>query len=168
MELVIRSSSCIFFFQQETATELRISDWSSDVCSSDLSTYGAPRVHAALQQRGIRVARKRVARLMKAAGLQARAWRRNRNRAAVKRFFGELPNRQLNITTSHTDQVWVGDVTYLKVAGRWHYLAIVLDKHTRRLLGWRLGRQSDIALTMAALNQAVVRRRDRQSKRMNS
>src|SRR3546814_4856092 len=51
------------------------------------------------------------------------------------------------------------DVTYLKVAGRWHYLAIVLDKHTRRLLGWRLGRQRDIALTMAALNQAVVRRR---------
>src|SRR3546814_1215743 len=117
---------------------MRISDWSSDVCSSDLrtvedetlltkiraifdaseSTYGAPRVHAALQQRGIRVARKRVARLMKAAGLQARAWRRNRNRAAVKRFFGELPNRQLNITTSHPDQVWVGDVTYLKVAGR--------------------------------------------------
>src|SRR3546814_9176335 len=96
---------------------------------------------------------------MKAAGLQARAWRRNRNRAAVKRFFGELPNRQLNITTSHPDQVWVGDVTYLKVAGRWHYLSIVLDKHTRRLLGWRLGRQRDIALTMAALNQAVVRRR---------
>src|SRR3546814_5517780 len=96
---------------------------------------------------------------MKAAGLQARAWRRNRNRAAVKRFFGELPNRQLNITTSHPDQVWVGDVTYLKVAGRWHYLAIVLDKHTRRLLGWRLGRQRDIALTMTALNQAVVRRR---------
>lgn len=122
-------------------------------------TYGSPRIHAVLRRRGIRVARKRVARLMKSAGLQARAWRRNRNRAAVKRFFGELPNRQLNITTSRADQVWVGDVTYLNVAGRWHYLAIVLDKHTRRLLGWRLGRQRDLALTTAALNQAVTRRR---------
>ena len=122
-------------------------------------TYGSPRIHAVLQQRGICVARKRIARLMKAAGLQARAWRRNRNKAAVKRFFGELPNRQLDIVTSRADQVWVGDVTYLNVVGRWHYLAVVLDKHTRRLLGWRLGRHRDLSLTTAALNQAIVRRR---------
>lgn len=122
-------------------------------------TYGSPRIHAVLQQRGISVARKRVARLMKIAGLQARAWRRNRNKAAVKRFFGELPNRQLDITTSRPDQVWVGDVTYLNIAGRWHYLAVVLDKYSRRLLGWSLGRHRDLSLTMAALNQAVMRRR---------
>src|SRR3546814_19829563 len=74
-------------------------------------------------------------------------------------FFSHLPTRQRNITTCHPDKVRVGDGTYLKVAGRWHYLAICLEKHTRRLRGWRLGRQRDIALTMAALNQAVVRRR---------
>lgn len=122
-------------------------------------TYGSPRIHAVLRQRGISTSRKRVARLMQSAGLQARAWRPNRNKAAVKRFFGELPNRQLDIKTSRPDQVWVGDVTYLRAAGRWHYLAVVLDKHTRRLLGWCLGSRRDLALTTAALNQAVLRRR---------
>jgi putative transposase len=90
--------------------------------------------------------------------MQAKAWRPNRNKAAVKRFFGELPNRQLDITTTAPDQVWVGDVTYLKTGSRWMYLAVVLDKHSRRVLGWRLGRQRDLSLTTAALNQAVLRR----------
>lgn len=104
------------------------------------------------------MAKKRVCRLMKAAGLEAKAWKPNRNKAAVKRFFGELPNRQLDITTSACNQVWVGDVTYLKVGSRWLYLAVVLDKHSRRILGWQLGKRRDLALTTAALNQAVYRR----------
>lgn len=122
------------------------------------ATYGSPRVHAALKQAGISVAKKRVCRLMTAAGLQAKAWRPNRNKAAVKRFFGELPNRQLDFTTTAPDQVWVGDITYLKAGSRWMYLAIVLDKHSRRILGWRLGWKKDLALTIAALNQAVLKR----------
>jgi putative transposase len=122
------------------------------------ATYGSPRVHAALKQQGINVAKKRVSRLMQAAGLLAKAWRPNRNKAAVKRFFGELPNRQLDFTTTAPDQVWVGDITYLKAGRRWMYLAIVLDKHSRRILGWRLGWQKDLALTLAALNQAFLQR----------
>jgi putative transposase len=129
------------------------------IFDSSRATYGSPRIHAALKQRGISVAKKRVCRLMTAAGLQAKAWHPNRNKAAVKRFFGELPNRQLDVTTTAPDQVWVGDITYLKAGSRWMYLAIVLDKHSRRILGWRLGWQKDIRLTIAALNQAVVERR---------
>lgn len=95
---------------------------------------------------------------MTAAGLQARAWRPNRNKAAVKRFFGELPNRQLDVTITAPDQVWVGDITYLRAGTRWMYLAIVLDKYSRRILGWRLGWQKDLSLTIGALNQAFVER----------
>ena len=122
------------------------------------ATYGSPRIHAALKIEGVSVSKKRVCRLMSAAGLQAKAWRPNRNKAAVKRFVGELPNRQLDITTTGPDQVWVGDITYLKAGSRWMYLAIVLDKYSRRILGWRLGWQKDLALTIAALNQAFVER----------
>lgn len=120
--------------------------------------YGSPRIHGVLRQRGVCIGRKRVSRIMREAGLQARSWRPNRSKAATRRFFGELPNRQLGLTTTAPDQIWVGDVTYIKVASRWHYLAVVLDKHSRRILGWRLGKRRDLSLTTAAFNDAVLRR----------
>ncbi len=56
-------------------------------------------------------------------------------------------------------QVWVGDVTYLKVGTCWRYLAVVLDRHSRRVLGWELGSRRDLSLTLKGLNRAVSRRR---------
>jgi putative transposase len=120
--------------------------------------YGSPRIHGVLQQRGIGVGRKRVSRLMREAGLRAKSWQPNRSKAGTRRFFGELPNRQLGLTTTRPDQVWVGDVTYIKVAQRWYYLAVVLDKHSRRILGWRMAKHRDLSLTIAAFNDAIVRR----------
>jgi putative transposase len=122
-------------------------------------TYGSPRIHATLRKRGFRLGKKRVCRLMKGAGLQARGWRPRRSKAGTRRFYGELPNRQLDLVTSRPDQIWVGDVTYIKVAGAWRYLAIVLDKHSRRILGWRFGKRRDLSLTTAAFNDAMLRRR---------
>ena len=55
--------------------------------------------------------------------------------------------------------MWVGDITYLKVGGQWRYLAIVIDKYSRRVVGWSLGRRKDVALTLASLNRAVFHRR---------
>jgi transposase InsO family protein len=77
----------------------------------------------------------------------------------TRRFFGDIPNRVLEVTTTAPGQVWVGDVTYLKVGGSWRYLAVVLDRHSRRVLGWTLGRRRDLALTLKALNRAVAKRR---------
>ena len=57
------------------------------------------------------------------------------------------------------DQVWVGDITYLKVGAIYRYLAVVMDKYSRRVLGWSYGPRKDVALTLRALNSAVRRRR---------
>lgn len=122
-------------------------------------TYGSPRIHAALQAAGTHVGRKRVARLMGERGLRARSARIYRRTPGTRRFFGAVPNRILDLTITACDQVWVGDLTYLKVAGTPRYLAAVMDAHSRRILGWRLGPHRDLPLTLGALDRAVLRRR---------
>ena len=119
--------------------------------------YGAPRIHAVLQQAGWRLGRKRVARLMRAADLRARAARIYRHTRGTRVFFSAIPNRLPG--TTRPDQVWVGDVTWIRLGGQWRYLAAVMDRHSRRVLGWALAAERDLALTMAALNRALLRRR---------
>ena len=121
-------------------------------------TYGSPRIHSALRLVGLRVGCKRVARLMRSAALRARSARIYRRTPGTRRFFATIPNRVLELTTTAPGQVWVGDVTYLKSAGRWRYLAVVLDRHSRRVLGWKLGLKRDLTLTLEALNSACRRR----------
>lgn len=122
-------------------------------------TYGSPRIHAALQLAGLRVGRKRVARLMRSAALKARSARIYRRTLGTRRFFAEIPNRVLGLNTTASGQIWVGDVTYLRSAGRWRYLAVVLDRHSRRVLGWSLRLRRDLTLTRAALNRALLRQK---------
>jgi putative transposase len=122
-------------------------------------TYGSPRVHATLKKAGRRVSRKRVGRLMRSAALKARSARIYRRTPGTRRFFSGIPNRVLGLNTTAPGQIWVGDVTYLRCAGRWRYLAVVLDRHSRRVIGWSLRLTRDLALTADALNCALRRRR---------
>jgi transposase InsO family protein len=124
-------------------------------------TYGSPRIHQALRAAGTRVSRRRVERLMREAGLRARAAKLYRAIPGLHAFFTSIPNRQLDRVVTGPDQVWVGDITYLKVGGMWRYLAVVMDRYSRRIIGWSLGRHKDARLTLAALNHAVVNRRPR-------
>ena len=128
------------------------------VFDASQGTYGSPRVHAALHSAGWRVGRKRLARLMHSAALKARSARIYRKTPGTRRFFATIPNRVLGLNTTAPGQIWVGDVTYLKSAGRWRYLAVVLDRHSRRVLGWKLGLKRDLTLTSEALNRACRRR----------
>ena len=122
-------------------------------------TYGSPRIHAALVQAGWPVGRKRVARLMRESGFKARSARIYRRTPGTRTFFAAIPNRVLGIRTTAPNQIWVGDVTYVKSAGQWRYLAVVMDRHSRRILGWGLAPRRDLPLTLAALNRALLRRR---------
>jgi transposase InsO family protein len=96
---------------------------------------------------------------MREAGLRARAATLYRAIPGLHAFFTSIPNRQLDHIATGPDQVWVGDITYLKVGGAWRYLAVVMDRYSRRVIGWSMSRHKDARLTLAALNHAVVNRR---------
>jgi transposase InsO family protein len=82
-----------------------------------------------------------------------------RRKAGIHRWFGQHPNRVQRTLATRRDQIWVGDVTYLPVGGRWWFLVTVLDQYSRRVLSWRLGSVRDARLTRAAIDAAFRRRR---------
>ena len=123
--------------------------------------YGSPRIHRDLRAEGWAVSRRRVERLMRTAGLRARVAQLYRANPRLHRFYGQHPNRLWTRVATRPDRIWVGDITYLAVRGRWRFLAVVLDQCSRRVLAWRLGRTRDARLTRAGLDAAVRRRRPR-------
>jgi putative transposase len=124
------------------------------------STYGAPRIHADLKDAGIHVGRKRVARLMRNAGLcgvHRRSWRKagtEQNPGAVGA--PDLVNRQFHATAP--DQLWVADVTYVPTVAGWLYLATVLDVFSRRVVGWSMDSHRKTQLVCDAVAMAVTNR----------
>lgn len=122
--------------------------------------YGSPRVTRQLRNNGVTASRRRVARLMRQQRIQGRSARTyRRSRVRQKAFFKRFPNTCRRVSLTTTDQVWVGDVTYIRVAGRWRYLAVVMDKYSRRVLGWSLSHHRNSALTRRALANALRRRK---------
>ena len=122
-------------------------------------TYGSPRIQEALAMRGQRVSGRRVERLMRADGMRARIARVYRPKAGTHRWFGQHSNHVRRTHATRPNQIWVGDVTYVGVSGRWWYLVVVLDQCSRRVLAWRLAATRDSHVTRAVLAAALRRRR---------
>ena len=122
-------------------------------------TYGSPRVLGDLAKEGTHVSRRRVARLMGAGGMRGRVARVYRSKAKLKHMYAQDPNRLWAHRAKRPDAVWVGDVTYLKVAHHWCYLAVVEDQFSRRVLGWSLNRTRGVSLTRRAFDAAYRARR---------
>jgi putative transposase len=126
-------------------------------------TYGAPRIHAELAARGVRVGRKRVARLMRGLGLQGISRRKavvTTQRSATGRPAPDLVDRQF--TVSERDRLWVADITYVPTWTGFLYLAVVLDAWSRRVVGWAMETHLRTGLVLAALNMAVTQRQPTQ------
>jgi len=125
-------------------------------------TYGAPRVHAELAARGMHVGRKRVARLLRAAGLHGVSRRRvvpTTIRDERARPAPDLVERQFQ--AAGPDRLWVADITYVPTWTGFLYLAVVLDAWSRRVIGWAMESHLRTELVLAALNMAIAQRRPR-------
>jgi transposase InsO family protein len=122
--------------------------------------YGSPRVHAELRASGERVARKRVARIMREEHLVARSRRRFRTTTDSKHAFPIAPNLLArDFTAKGPDEAWVTDITFLWTAQGWLYLAAIIDLFSRRVVGWATSQNVDRHLALAALDLALTRRR---------
>jgi putative transposase len=122
--------------------------------------YGSPRIHAELRERGHHTSRKRVARLMRHHGLAARRRRRYRVTTDSRHPFPVAPNvlaRQF--AQAAPDRAWVTDITYIPTGEGWLYLAVILDLCSRFVVGWAMSERITRALTLEALDMALVRRR---------
>jgi putative transposase len=124
------------------------------------STYGSPRVHAALRGKGVRVGKKRVERLMREDGIKARQKRRFRRTTDSNHTHPIAPNvLDRNFTVTAPNKVWVTDVTYIATDEGWMYLAAILDLFSRRVVGWATSATNDRALALDALEKALQARR---------
>jgi len=118
-------------------------------------TYGSPRIHAALKRQGEIIGKRRVERLMREQGIRACSATWSRRSRDMRRFFGRVKNQVHELEVTGTDQVWVSDVTYLKVDGERRYLATVMDRYSRRILGWAYSATRTAALTQRAFRNAL-------------
>ena len=123
-------------------------------------TYGAPRVHAELRAQDVRVGRKRVARLMRGAGLQGVSRRRGTTTTARKRGQGSPPDLvERDFSASAPDRLWVADITYVPTGSGFLYLAVAMDAFSRRVVGWAMAGHLRTDLVLAALDMAVAQRK---------
>lgn len=122
--------------------------------------YGAPRVHAELADAGVHIGRKRVERLMKAAGLKGVSRRRSA-RTTIRddrvRPASDLVDR--NFYAHEPNALWVADIPYVPTWAGFLYLAVVLDAFSRRIVGWAMGHNLKAQLVIDAMNMAVGQRK---------
>lgn len=126
-------------------------------------TYGAPRVLEDLREAGLPTSQKRVARLMRAAGLVARPRPRRRlvttNSNHLDPVAPNLLARRFDVNGVAINRVWVGDITYLPTREGPLYLAMVLDLGSRRCVGWAMRETLEVELVVSALRMAREARR---------
>jgi transposase InsO family protein len=120
--------------------------------------YGYRRVAAELGHRGVVANRKRVLRLMRADNLLAVRQRRFVFTTDSRHTYAVYPNLAARLTPAGINQLWVADITYVRLRETFLYVAIVLDAYSRRVVGWELGEDLRAELPLGALNRALAER----------
>ncbi len=126
-------------------------------------TYGAPRIHFELRTLGVRCARKRVARLMRIAGLFGCGGPRRKIRTTLRSRVERTPPApdlvKRNFTPEAPDRLWVADITYVRTWEGWLYLSFVLDAYSRKIVGWSMSNHLKTEMVVDAVNMAIYNRR---------
>ena len=123
-------------------------------------TYGAPRIHAELSDAGVAVSRKRLARVMRSAGIAGVSRRRGPRTTRRDSQARPAPDRvERRFEANAPNRLWVADITYIPTLAGFLYLAIVLDVFSRRVVGWAMAAHLRTALVLEALEMAVAERR---------
>lgn len=121
-------------------------------------TYGYRRLTAQLQREGWPVNGKWVRRVMGELGLQGKVYRKKRRTTNSDHPFPRYPHLVQELEVVRPDQVWVADITYVRLQREFVYLAVIMDLFTRCIRGWHLGRSLSQELTLVALEQALAKR----------
>lgn len=151
------------FYYRSTAaapriTDSRLTELIGDI-QDDFPGYGYRRVTLELARRGIAVNHKRVSRVMQANGQGVKPRRRFVRTTDSDHDLPIFPNLYRNAVPRRPDLVWVGDITYIRLASGFCYLAVILDACSRKVVGYAISREIDTQLTLAALEAAVRSRR---------
>jgi transposase InsO family protein len=124
----------------------------------EMPSYGRPRITAELRRRGWKVNHKRVHRILREDNLlcvRRRKFVVTTNSQHGRRVY---PNLARHMVLTGVDQLWIADITYIRLQEEFIYLAVILDAYSRRVIGWALDRNIDDQLTLAALRMALSRR----------
>jgi len=121
-------------------------------------SYGYRRVQAELERRGHQVNHKRVRRIMREDNLLCLRRRSFVRTTDSRHGFTVYPNLAKEMTLSDINQLWVADITYIRLRSEFVYLAVILDAYSRRVIGWELSNSLAAELALGALRQALKRR----------
>ena len=118
--------------------------------------YGSPRITEELKRKGISCNRKRVARLMREDGLRAKMFRRYK--ITTKSNHNKIRDKNIlngKFETKRSNQIWSGDITYIRTSEGWLYLAAVMDLYTRKIVGWQTDKRITSKLVEEAMKKAL-------------
>lgn len=146
-------SSYYYQAKEPEETELKAA---IEAVAAEWPTYGYRRVTEQLRRQGWVVNHKRVGRLMREMGLQAKIKPKKRKTTSSQHSFPRYPNLVEELEIVRPDQVWVSDITYIRLRYDFVYLAVIMDVFTRCIRGWHLGRSLDQSLTLIALQRALA------------
>lgn len=145
-----------FYYQVDKPDESDCKDAIQEIVGQ-WPRYGYRRVTVQLRRdKQLVVNGKRVRRLMAEMGLQGQAPRRKRRTTNSEHGFPRYPNLVLGLQVERPEQVWVSDITYIRLCDDFVYLAVIMDVFTRSIRGWHLGRTLHQELTLTALQQALA------------
>ena len=131
-----------------------------EIHAANRKVYGSPRIYNALQDRGIRCGKHRVAKIMRFESLRGRSQQRFRSTASVRAELPAAPNRLGRpFQSEQRDRIWVGDITQVRTGQGWLYLAVLLDLFSRKVVGYATASRAHQDLALEALERAVRSRR---------